>query len=117
MTETIENSTKLIESLFEKAVEYSKTSYELVKLKALYKISDVVSSLIPSSIVFVFIASFMFFLNLGIAFWLGEILGKTYFGFFIVAAFYSLIAIVLHFVLHKWIKKIIGNYIIKKVLK
>jgi len=113
----MEDTTKLVESLFERATEYGKTSYELVKLKALDKTSDVVSSLIPHSVVFVLIASFMLFLNLGLAFWLGEILGRIYFGFFVVAAFYGVAGTVFHFFMHKWIKKIICNYIIKLVYK
>jgi len=113
----MEDNVKLVESLLEKAAEYGKASYELVKLKTLDKTSDTVSSFIPHSVVFVIIAVFMLFLNLGLAFWLGEILGKTFFGFFVVAAFYGLIAIVLHFFMHKWLKKVICNYIIKNVLK
>ena len=113
----MEDNAKLFESLLEKATEYGKTSYELVKLKALDKTSDVVSSFIPHSVVFVLIASFMLFLNLGLAFWLGEILGKTVYGFFVVAAFYVITGIVLHFFMHKWLKKLICNYIIKQVLK
>jgi len=112
----MEDNTKLIESLLEKAAEYGKTSYELVKLKALDKTSDAFSSFIPHSVVFVVIAVFLLFLNLGLAFWLGDVLGKTYFGFFIVAAFYGVIGIVLHFFMHKWIKKVICNSIIKNVL-
>jgi hypothetical protein len=117
MTEAMEDYTKLIESLLERAAEYGKTSYELIKLKALDKTSDVVSSFIPHSVVFVLIASFLLFFNLGLAFWLGEILGKTCFGFFVVAAFYGIIAIVVHFFMHKWLKKLVCNYIIKQLLK
>jgi len=113
----MEDNAKLIESLLERAVEYGKTSFELAKLKALDKTSDVISTLIPHTIVLVFIASFMLFLNLGLAFWLGEILGKTYFGFFVVAAFYGLIGIILRLFMYKWLKKHFCNYIIKQVLK
>jgi len=113
----MEDNTKLIEPLLEKAAEYGKTSYELLKLKALDKTSDVVSSFIPHSVVFVLIVSFLLFFNLGLSFWLGEILGKIYYGFFVVAAFYGVIGIVLHFFMHKRIKKIICNYIIKLALK
>jgi len=38
-------------------------------------------------VVFIVIAAFMLFINLGIAFWLGDILGKTYFGFLVIAGF------------------------------
>lgn len=116
MPEVMEDTAKLIESLLERTVEYGKTSFELVKLKAVDKTSDVVSTLIPHTIVIVLIVSFLLFVNLGLAFWLGEILGKIYFGFFVVAAFYGLSAIVLHFLMHKRLKKYIGDYIIKQVL-
>jgi fatty acid desaturase len=112
----MEDKAKLVESLLERATDYGNTSFELVKLKALDKTSDVVSSFIPHTVVFLLIASMMFFLNLGIAFWLGEILGNTCFGFFVVAAFYGIIGIVIHSFMHKRLKKRIGNYIIKQVL-
>ena len=115
-TEAMEDNAKLIESLLERAAEYGKSSFELVKLKALDKTSDIVSSFIPHSVVFVLIAIFMLFLNLGLAFWLGEILGKTWLGFIVVAAFYFITGIVLFF-MRKWFKKLICNYIIKQVLK
>ena len=113
----MEEKSNLIESLIEKATDYGKTSYELVKLKAVDKTSDVVSTVIPYSFVFVMIASFMLFFNLGVAFWLGEILGKIFYGFFIVAAFYLLMVAVIYFFMHKWLKKIISNFIIKQLLK
>ena len=113
----MEDTEKLIESLLEKAVDYGKTSYEVVKLKTLDKTSDIVSSLLPHTIVFVVIASFMLFLNLGLAFWLGEITGTTWYGFFIVAVFYLLLGVVIHFFLHKSIKTKIFDFIIKQALK
>jgi len=113
----MEDNAKLIESLFECATEYGKTSYELVKLKALGKASDLASSFILYAVVFVLIVSFMLFFNVGLAFWLGEILGKTYYGFLVIAAFYGIIGIVMHFFLHNWLKRIVENYIIEKVFK
>jgi fatty acid desaturase len=113
----MEDNKKSVELLLEKATEYGKTSFELVKLKALDKTSDVVSTFIPHSVVIVLIASFMLFLNLGLAFWLGEILGKIFYGFFVVAGFYVITGIVVHFFMHKWLKKVVGNYFIKQVLK
>lgn len=113
----MEDKTKLLESLLERAAEYGNTSYELVKLKAVDKTTDIVSSFIPHTVVFILILSFMVFFNLGLAFWLGEILGSTYLGFFIIAAFYGLIAIILHFFMHNWIKKVLCNVIIKQLLK
>ena len=113
----MEDKTNFFESLLEKATDYGKTSYELVKLKAVDKTSDVVSSFIPHSVVFIMIASFILFLNLGIALWLGDLLGKLFYGFFVVAAFYVIIGIVIHFFMHKWLKRLLSDYFIKHVLK
>lgn len=113
----MEDNTKLLESLLEKATDFGKTSFELVKLKTLDKSTDIVSSLVPNSIVFVLIVTFMLFLNLGLALWLGDILDKIFYGFFVVAAFYIFAGIVIHFFMHKWIKKLVGNYFIKLMLK
>jgi fatty acid desaturase len=117
MTEDMEDNTRLLESLLERASEYGKTSFELIKLKTLDKTTDVVSSLVPQSVVFVILASFMLFLNLAIALWLGDILGKAFYGFFVVAAFYLLAGIFVHFFMHKKLKKLVANYLIKRILK
>lgn len=113
----MEDYAKLIESLLEKATEYGKTSFELVKLKALDKTTDVISSLVSHSVALVFFSIFFIFLNLGLSFWLGEILGKTWLGFLFVAGFYFISGLLIHFFLHKRFKKLVSDYIIKKILK
>ncbi len=117
MPEAMEDIVDSIESLLESAADYGKTSYDLVKLKTIVKTSDVVSSIIPHAVVFVIFMSFLLFLTLGVAFWLGEVFGNMFYGFFVVAAFYGIIALVLHFVLHDRIKKKISDYISKQALK
>ena len=106
-----------VESLLESAADYGKTSYDLVKLKTIDKTSDVVSSFIPHAVVFLIVMSFLLFFNFGVALWLGEIFGNTFYGFFIVAAFYGIIGLVMHFFMHDRIKKKISDYIIKQALK
>lgn len=113
----MENNANTIETLFENATDYSKTSFELIKLKTLDKTSEMISSIIPHAVVFVFIASFMLFLNLGLAFWFGEMLGQVFYGFFLIAAFYVALGTILHFFMHTWLKKMIQNYIIKQAFK
>ena len=113
----MEDNAKLLESLMMKVTDYGKTSFELIKLKAIDTTSGIVSSFIPFSGAFVIIASFMLFLNVGLAFWLGDILGKIYFGFFIVAAFYLVIGGVLYFLTKNWLKKVAFDFFIKQVLK
>ena len=113
----MEDNTQLFELLLKRVVEYGKTNLELIKLKLFDRTLDVISSLIPPAIVFVLISSFLFFLSLGLALWLGDILGNIYSGFILVAAFYGIMAIIVHFFMHARIKKIVSDYIIKQVLK
>jgi fatty acid desaturase len=113
----MEESAKLIESLYEKAVDYGVTSFELIKFKALDKTSDVASSFLPHAIVLLVFATFLLLLNFGLALWIGEMLGKLFLGFFIVAGFYGLVALVLHFFLHKQLKKHFQDYIVKLMFK
>jgi uncharacterized membrane protein len=113
----MEENAKIVESLIEKTTEFAKSSFELVKLKTIDKTADVVSTLIPHAVVLIFIVSFILFLNLGIALWLGEILGETFYGFFVLAGFYAVAATVFHFFFHDKMKEGIGNYIVKQLLK
>ena len=113
----MEDNTKLLDSLLERVTEYGKTSVELVKLRALDKTTDIVSSIIPHYIIIAFYACFVFFLSVGMAFWLSNILGKTYYGFIVVAAFYALIGIIIHLFMYKWLKIRICNYFIQQLLK
>ncbi len=113
----MEDKVKLIESLLEKVKEYGETSYELVKLKILDKVSDVVSTVLPHIIVFIFMAFFFLFINVGLALWLGTLLNETFYGFIIVASFYGLLVIVMYWFMRKWLKRKICNYLINKATK
>ena len=106
-----------IESLFERIEAYSKTTYELSKLKLLETTINIVNLLVPRLSVIIMISLFALVLNIGIALLLGELLGKSYYGFFIVAGFYLAAGFLLHFFLHKWIKKPISDLIIKQALQ
>ena len=106
-----------IESLLESVETYGKTTLELSKLKALETTTNVVTTLVVKLSVIVILALFALIFNIGIAILLGELLGKSYYGFFIVAVFYLLAGIILHFFLHSWIKRPISESIITQVLQ
>jgi hypothetical protein len=113
----METPADLIESLWEQTEHYGKTSYELTKLKVLESSIRIVTSLVVKASV-IFVASlFLLVFNIGIAFLLGDLLGKVYYGFFIVAAFYFIAAVTLHFFLHRWIKSPVSDLIIKQALQ
>jgi len=113
----MDDNSKLLESLLDKAKEYGITTFELAKLKAIDKTTDVVSSFVPSLIFLLLMGIFLLFLNLGVALWLGEVLGKTFYGFFIVAGFYIILGLIIHFFLHDWFKRMVGDYFVKRILK
>jgi hypothetical protein len=116
MEKDTENNTGLLDPLLSSAVDYSKTVYELLKLKVLEKFSGTASTLVSVALVLFVVSIFLLFVNLGLAIWLGYLLGKIYFGFFVVAAFYLIVGLVLHFFFHHRIKKMFCNYIIKEML-
>jgi len=113
----MEDHANLLESLLERATEYGKTSVELVKLKVIDKTTDGLSTIIPHAIVLLVISSVLLFLNLGASFWLGKITGELFYGFFLVAAFYTLIAFIMYFFMRKWLKRILYDYFIQELLK
>jgi len=106
-----------IETLFEKAESYSKTSLELLTLKAIDKSADVGSSLGVQVVILTVIAVFTVATNIGVALWLGELLGKSYYGFFAVAAFYLFAAVALFRFRNEWIKIPMSNSIIRSMMK
>lgn len=91
----METKAGLFEPLLERAEHYSKTTLELVKLKALDKTADVLSAIASRILGGVVLAGFVVILSIAAALWLGEVTGKNYFGFLIVAAFYGLVGITL----------------------
>lgn len=112
----MENQLDFIEPLFEKAENYGKTNFLLFKLKALNKASTLIASFISHSMTVLFFLIFLIFINIGAAFWLGDLLGKTYYGFFCIALFYLLVSSVTYFFIHNIIKKQIINSIINQLL-
>jgi len=106
---------KIIESLVIKVEAYSKTNFELFKLKAVDKTADISSRLLSRTLLLIAISFFALFINIGLSFWIGELLGKIYYGFAVVAGFYALVSITLLITHQIFIKKM-KNYIISHLL-
>lgn len=105
------------EKLYTKIKIYGNTSYELAKLKSLEVTTIVASSLISALSITVMVVLFTIFFNIGMALWLGDLLGKVYYGFFIVAVFYLVVGVILYFFLRKWIKGPVSKLIITEALR
>ncbi|MCC5917785.1 MAG: hypothetical protein JJU02_10730 [Cryomorphaceae bacterium] len=101
----------IIESLLNKTEVYGKTNYALLKLKAADKTADV-SSRFLSRALFVFALSFFgLFINLGLSFWIGEILGKVYYGFGVIAGIYGILSIFFLITHKKFVRKIKDQFV------
>ncbi len=111
----MEEKTNILEPLYEKVEEYSKTTFELIKLKAISKTAQVSANIISRTISILLFSMFFLLISFGISLWLGELLGKPYYGFLALGGFYALIGVVLYFFLHKTLKKSIANSIVSQI--
>ncbi|MEX1002615.1 MAG: hypothetical protein WDZ35_10915 [Crocinitomicaceae bacterium] len=97
---------QIITSLLIKVEAYSKTNYELLKLKTVDKTANIASRLLSRMLLLIALSFFGLFINIGLSFWVGELLGEVYYGFAVVAGFYALISIALLFTHQRFIRKI-----------
>ncbi len=110
----MEPKKNFIEPLIDKTEAYAKSSFDLLKLKALDKTGEVTATLISRSLLVIVISFFVFTLNIAIALWIGDVLGKSWYGFMIVASFYALVSIIL-LMMQPYIKSKANNAIIRKL--
>ncbi|HWY38275.1 MAG TPA: hypothetical protein VNY73_06930 [Bacteroidia bacterium] len=111
----MENKAYTIKPLLESAEGLGKTSFKLIQFRFIDKAADVSSTLISRLL---FTIAFFFFalaLNIAVALWLGDLLGKNYYGFLVLAGFYGMIALIL-MIVHPYIKERLSNIFIKKAL-
>ena len=104
-----------MEPLLEKVGHFGQLNIDLIKYKILDKVADLISSFIARFLLLLMISIFAVFLSLGAALWIGELLGKIYYGFFVVALFYGLLSIIIMSLQHS-IKMRMNNWIISKML-
>lgn len=107
----------LIEVLFEKVESYTKTTLELYRLKAIDKITDVFATLASGLIIAVIIALFFILISIGLALYLGELLGKTYFGFFALGGLYGIIALIITMNRRAWLEIKLNDFLINQIFK
>jgi len=113
----MDNQATTIEMLFERAQDYTRTTVELTKLNVIDKSADVLSSLLSRLTVLIVVAMFALLVNIGLSIWIGELLGKTYYGYFVVGSVYFILAILINSFKDQWIKLPVSNFIITKMIK
>ena len=113
----MESPASSIESLVAHFETYVKTTYELSKLKLVETLAHLTTSLLIRLIAISTLVIFFLLLNIGFALLIGEMLGKSYYGFFLVSAFYLLAGIAFQILFSKKIKRIVNTSIINQALQ
>jgi hypothetical protein len=113
----MEDKTSPLETLIERTETFSKTSIKLFKLKAIDKTSEIISDSAVWLVIIILGSLFFMILNIGIALWIGEILGKSWYGFLILAGVYAVLTIIVLIFSNQWIRKPLRNSIINKLNK
>ncbi len=112
----MENHASFIEPLFLKAEQYGKTTIEIIKLKTIDKTAGYVSTIVSRLFVTLCVFMFLLIVNIGLSLWIGDLLGKVWFGFFCVAGFYAVLGLVLYFFFHESIKRRVSKSILIQAL-
>ncbi len=104
-----------ISQLFENVADYSITTAEIWKLKSIEILADHGSKVAIQLILVSVMSLFLLMLSIGCSFLLGDLLGKTAYGFFLTSFFYLIVAIVIYIIRIKRLKEPIRNSIIKGI--
>lgn len=114
--EMTEDKSGVFEALIERAEAYGKTSFELFRLKSVDKAANLVSSAVSRVVAFVLLFMFVGIASIGASLWLGEVLGRVYYGFFCVAGFYGICGLALYLAKNNFIRKSVNNSVIESTL-
>lgn len=113
----MENDTTPIELLFQRAEDYGKTTLTLLKLNAVDKSANVFSYLAIKLVLLLVVVLFLFTLSIGLSLWLGELLGKAYYGFFVITGLYVFLGLLIYTFRSTWISTPVRNGVITELLK
>jgi hypothetical protein len=105
---------KKVENILDITLQYVNAQVEYLQLQAVKKSSVAASTLASWAILFLIFGTLFLFLNIGLALWLGQWMGKYYYGFFALAGFYLVVGIVLYALRDKWIHEPVMNNLIRK---
>lgn len=111
-----EETTFSMESLYEKAKDYTDTTLELARLKALDKAAGAVGALVPRLVLLLVMVLFVFSANIALALWLGSLTGQAYYGFLIVSGLYLLLGLLIRYAWQESLSKKISDAIISNLL-
>jgi hypothetical protein len=106
-----------IDMLLSDAGDFIETRTTLWKYKSIESLADVSGELV-SGLGLIVIASFVIItFSIGFALLIGDWLGKSYYGFFVMGGIYTLVGLIIFAGRRRWLKDPFGNMLIRKILK
>lgn len=102
-------------SMLNETRNYVETRIDLVQYKTIDKTSQIAGSLISSVILVMVGFLALLTLGFGLALLIGERLGKSYFGFFIVGAFILVLFLLLYGFRRQWMKIPMTDHFIRNI--
>lgn len=113
-TDNMENKTTNVEELFYKFKDYADTRIDLFKLKAISKVSGVLSSIISGIVLALLFLMVLVCITIALALLIGSALGQTWLGFLIMAGIYVIIGLIIFSSRNKLLKTPISSKFIKE---
>lgn len=112
----MKNKVILVEMLFEKLEQYGKTNMELYRLQAIDKSTDIFASITTRIVLVLIIALFFLLLTLGLCFYVGDLLGAVYYGFFVMSGFYLVVFLIFLLIRNK-VEDSFNDYLVNQIFK
>ncbi|RYY82875.1 MAG: hypothetical protein EOO15_22280 [Chitinophagaceae bacterium] len=102
-------------TLTQSVSDYLDTYYKLALVTLTQKATNVTSGLVAGLSAFILLIFILFFLGMGLAWWLGNLLDSTAAGFFIVGGFFIVLMVVIVLLRKKLLFPILKKAILKKI--
>ena len=104
-----------VEQLVGNLKEYAETRFDIAVLNTQDKVTDVLSTIASMAVVGLLAMLIIFFSSVGAAWYVGQLLHNPSLGFFCVAGFYLIVAIIFYVNRDSWVKLPVINSLLKKI--
>ena len=104
-----------VEQLVGNLKEYAETRFDIAVLNTQDKVTDVLSTIASMAVVGLLAMLIILFSSVGLAWYVGQLLHNPSLGFFCLAGFYLIVAIIFYMNRDAWIKLPVINSLLKKI--
>ena len=106
-----------IDTLLSDAGDYLETRTNLWKLKAIESLSDVSGELVAGLGMIAIVSFVIMLFSVSFALLIGDMLGKSFYGFFIIGGAWFIFGLICFIRRDRWLKDPFSNMLIRKILK